>query len=163
LEGASNDTGLSLFFLGALERDVFVDLSNYSEIYYSFEMISHENLEDWSPYFELTIEFSQEYIIEKKNIELLRIAYRIFEKLKRKIGNKVRFKLLEKAIEIFKYEILMFQMRIDDTSKEKINQKNGALQGNPTLTTSNDCLHLALLTCYRQLKAFFRSKLPQKR
>jgi hypothetical protein len=154
LEWASNDTGLVLFLFGALAESSRHDLWKHNELYFLFDKIYHNKLNAWGYYLEKIIRFFVNYIKQYKTADVLRFALRIFEKLQNKIGNIITVESLTKTIEIWKFEIIKLDMKLDDIEETNPLKEDSALSADVIL------LHKDLIKCYQQLKSLCGLKKP---
>jgi hypothetical protein len=88
LESVSKDAGMVLFFIRFLKGGIDQILIDHGEIHFSFEEISRsKKLADWEIYLYGTMEYFLNWVLYCKTSELLSVVLRIFQNLKRKIGD----------------------------------------------------------------------------
>jgi hypothetical protein len=94
-----------------------------------------------------------------KSKEVLEIVVRIFVKLRIKLNGKAKLEPLNQAIEMWKYEISMLDMKENNsTDKDSANPEISISEKEPPLFPGINLLYENLIGCFEDLKTIVKSK-----
>jgi hypothetical protein len=148
LEGESNDTGLVVFFIRAINHFILHDLKEYPDFIFSFDKTLNEKSMRLEVYLTLTFKCFAIDVKDHKTNDLLRILVGIFEKLKRKLEGIYTIEPLWRLIEECKYKVLIPEIKLNDTTDSEI------------IKLENEIPQRDLINCFNKLRILYRLKTP---